>query len=229
MFARISRRYDLLNRLMTFGQDTRWRREAVRRLRARGDARLLDLGAGSGDLAVEALRQVPNARLVAADFTPEMLAVGRRRKEGDRMAWVVADAMQLPFAGRSFAGLTAGFLLRNVADVDQALGEAHRVLEPGGCMVCLDTTPLPHNLLRPLLSFHLRWVIPALGGLIAGDARAYRYLADSTEGFLDAETLAERMRASGLVQVRLKRRMLGAIAIHWGERPKGSNGDRPTL
>lgn len=218
MFGRIARRYDLVNRLMTLGQDVRWRREAVRRLAPPPQGRVLDLGAGTGDLALEVRRQAPQAHVVAADFTPEMVALGRRRPGAESVAWVIADALHLPFADGVFDGVVSGFLLRNVVDLERALEEQHRVLRPGGRLVALDTTPPRPGPLRPLLEFHLHTVIPLLGRLVAGDAEAYRYLPDSTERFETAEGLAERLRRLGFAQVGFVRRMFGTVAIHWGTR-----------
>jgi demethylmenaquinone methyltransferase/2-methoxy-6-polyprenyl-1,4-benzoquinol methylase len=219
MFGRIARRYDVLNRLMTAGQDAAWRRSLIRRVAPRPGERLLDLGAGTGDLAFEILRQCPQARVVAADFTPEMLAVGRRRARGDRVDWVVADAHHLPFPPGTFDALVSGFLLRNVGDLDAALREQARLLRPAGRLACLDTTPPKPGLLRPLLRFHLRVVIPLLGRCIAGDAEAYNYLPASTEAFQTAEALARRMAEAGFRSVHFVRRMLGTIALHWGIAP----------
>ncbi len=218
MFGRIARRYDLLNRLMTLGQDLRWRREAVRRLAPAPGSRVLDLGAGTGDLALEVLRQAPRARVVAADFTPEMVALGRRRPGGERVAWVIADALHLPFADGAFDAVVSGFLLRNVVHLERALAEQRRALRPGGRLVALDTTPPRPGPLRPLLDFHLHTVVPLLGRLVAGDAEAYHYLPASTERFETAEGLAERLRRLGFAEVGFVRRMLGTVAIHWGIR-----------
>jgi demethylmenaquinone methyltransferase/2-methoxy-6-polyprenyl-1,4-benzoquinol methylase len=221
MFARIARRYDLMNRLMTFGRDIAWRREVIARAGLRPGGRLLDLGAGTGDLALEALRQTPAARVAAADFTPEMIEVGRRRPGADRIAWVTADAYRLPFATRSFDAVVSGFLLRNVANLEDAVAEQVRVLRPGGRLVALDTAPPRPGPLRPLLRFHLHRVIPALGLLVTGDAEAYDYLPDSTDRFLAPEDLAAKIDHAGLEGVGFVRRMLGAIAITYGSKAKG--------
>jgi demethylmenaquinone methyltransferase/2-methoxy-6-polyprenyl-1,4-benzoquinol methylase len=218
MFSRIAPRYDLLNRLMTLGQDMRWRREAIRRLQVQADTVVLDLGAGTGDIAFEIARNYPDTFVVACDFTLDMIRVGKERPGGDSVVWVIADAQQLPFAKVSVSGVISGFLLRNVPDIDGTLGEHVRVLKAGGRAVSLDTTPPRRNLLKPLIEFHLHYVIPFLGKMIAGDAAAYTYLPDSTEGFLTAEILAERFRKVGMVDVGFVRRMLGTIGIHWGKK-----------
>jgi len=218
MFDRIAPRYDLLNTLMTFGRDRAWRRETVRRLLLDGDERLLDLGTGTGDLAFEARRRAPAARITAADFAAAMLHRGQRRTGAGTVGWLIADALHLPFAAGTFHRVVSGFLLRNVASLNAALTEQHRVLRPGGRLACLDTTPPRPGLLRPLLNFHLQRVIPALGRIVAGDPEAYNYLPGSTARFLPAEELARRLTSAGFHKVGFVRRMFGTIAIHWGER-----------
>jgi len=218
MFDRIAGRYDLLNRLMTFGQDRRWRREAVSRLSLTSRTRVLDLGAGTGDLSLEVLRQQNDARPTAADFSLPMMHVGQQRPGGERAGWVMADALRLPFAPATFDGVVSGFLLRNVSDVSPALAEQARVLRPGGRLVCLDTTPAS-GWMRPLLRFHLHVVIPLLGRWVAGDREAYNYLPDSTERFLTAGALASRLAEAGMIQVGFVRRMFGTVAIHWASKP----------
>lgn len=218
IFGRIAPRYDLMNRLMTFGQDVRWRREVIRRAALAAGSRLLDLGAGTGDLAREALRQCPRARVTAADFTLEMMQVGRGRP-GAAFAWTAADALKLPFAAGYFDALVSGYLLRNVADLDQALGEQLRVLKPGGWMVTLDTTRPVRNLLSPLISIHMHFVIPLLGTLLTGQRDAYTYLPDTSEHFLSAEALAERLARAGFEGVGFHRFNFGTMAIHWGRKP----------
>jgi demethylmenaquinone methyltransferase/2-methoxy-6-polyprenyl-1,4-benzoquinol methylase len=214
MFGRIAGRYNLLNRLMTFGQDVRWRRIAVSQLDLPAAARALDIGAGTGDLAFEIDRQTPDARIVAADFTPEMLHTGRGRAKKHQPAWLVADALKLPLASGSFDGVISGFLLRNVVDLPRALGEQARVLRPGGRWVALETTPPPSGIMRPLIELQLRIVIPLLGRLIAGDPAAYRYLPRSTEGFVEPDRLADMIADAGFEQVGYRRFMFGTIAIH---------------
>jgi demethylmenaquinone methyltransferase/2-methoxy-6-polyprenyl-1,4-benzoquinol methylase len=219
MFGRIARRYDLMNRLMTAGQDVIWRREVIRRAKIPPGGRLLDLGAGTGDLVREAVVQNPACHPVAADFTMEMMQVGRSHPDALQVDWAGADALSLPFPAGKFDASVSGFLLRNVSDVRQVLREQYRILKPGGRMVALDTTRPPQNVLSPFIHFHLHFVIPALGQWITGDGSAYTYLPESTESFLGAEQLAARMIAAGFREVGFRRLMFGTIAIHWGSRP----------
>ena len=215
MFARIAPRYDLMNRLMTVGQDVHWRREVIQRAAIPSGGSLLDLGAGTGDLANEALRQYPGCRIVAADFTVQMMRYGIQHTSAG-IGWSTADALHLPFQTGVFDAVVSGFLLRNVTSLTQALNEQYRVLKRGGRMVALDTTRPPRSLLSPLIGAHLKWVIPALGRLVTGEREAYTYLPDSTAGFLRAEQLAARMVFAGFREVGFHRLMFGTAAIHWG-------------
>jgi len=207
MFTRIASHYDLMNRLMTFGQDRQWRREVIQRANLPPEkGRLLDLGGGTGDLGFETLRQHPTALPVEADFTIEMLRVGQQRTPSQLtnytvtqspISWSAADGLNLPFVNAAFDAVVSGFLMRNVINVSRALHEQHRVLEPGGRIVILDTTRPRKNLLTPFVRFHMHRVIPSLGRLISGEGDAYAYLPDSSEAFLSAEELAVKMVAAG--------------------------------
>ena len=218
MFARIARRYDLMNRLMTVGQDRRWRREVIRRAALPAGGRLLDIGAGTGDLAREALRQYPDCHPVAADFTLEMMRVGKDRVTLSGLGWSATDALSLPFPSGGFDAVVSGFLLRNVSDIQGALREQHRVLAPGGSIVVLDTTRPSKNLLSPLINFHLHTVIPALGQVVTGSKEAYTYLPETTDAFLEAKKLAALMVQAGFREVGFHHLMFATIAIHWGRK-----------
>lgn len=216
MFSRIAKRYDRLNRIMTFGQDRSWRQQAVKLLQLKPADRILDIGTGTGDLAYEVFRQQPAAMVAAADFTSAMIQIGRARTDGAQPAWIIADTTQLPFAAGTFNGIISGFLLRNVADLPQALIEQIRVLKAGGRWVALETTPPSTNLLQPLIQFYLRRIIPALGHWLAGDSEAYRYLPSSTEGFLAPTSMQQALQQAGLTEVHYQRMMLGTVALYWG-------------
>jgi demethylmenaquinone methyltransferase / 2-methoxy-6-polyprenyl-1,4-benzoquinol methylase len=217
VFDRIAPRYDLMNRLMTGAQDVRWRRLVIALARLPRGGRLLDLGAGTGDLAREALRQDPTCSPLAADFTLQMMLTGKRRDDGD-LEWAASDALRLPFPDSAFDALVSGFLMRNVTDITRALSEQMRVLKPGAWMVCLDTTRPQPSLLSPFIKFHMRFVIPLLGTLITGQRDAYTYLPVSSENFLRAEELLARLAAAGFREVGFRRMMFGTVAVHWGRK-----------
>ena len=215
MFTQIAKRYDLMNRLMTGFQDVRWRKHVIRRARLTNNASLLDLGTGTGDLAREALMQFPQAKIIAADFTFEMMRVGQ--KTGP-LNFSNADALHLPFDNSSFDAVISGFLMRNLIDLQKGIEEQFRVLKNGGHIVILDTTRPKKNILSPFIWIHMHFIIPTLGGLLTGVSEAYRYLPDTTEGFVTAEEMASRMLSAGFKNINFKRLMFGTIAIHWGEK-----------
>ena len=215
MFTKIAHRYDLMNRLMTGGQDIRWRKQVIKLARLTPNASLLDLGTGTGDLAREALLQEPQAKVTAADFTVEMMRVG---KKSGNLQFSAADALNLPFKDTTFDAVVSGFLMRNVTDIQQALKEQYRALKPGGRIVILDTTRPKKNILSPFIWLHMHFIIPTVGGLLSGERDAYNYLPDTTENFLTAEQLASRMIAVGFKKVDFKRLMFGTIGMHWGEK-----------
>ena len=216
LFTRIAGKYDLMNRLMTFGQDMGWREEVLQRARLAPDCSLLDLGAGTGDLARLAHKQAPTARVVAADFTYEMMRAGRQPT--DTFGWANADALAIPFGNENFDAVVSGYLMRNVIDRALALQEQLRVLKPGGRVVILDTTRPQRNLLSPFIWVHLHIIIPFFGTLLSGHSDAYTYLPDSTEDFLSAEELAQKMKDAGFQAVGFRRFMFGTMAIHWGRK-----------
>lgn len=222
MFGRIAERYNLMNRLMTGGQDQRWRRFVIKQAAIPPNGKVLDLATGTGDIAFEALKSTPSAQVVGADFALPMMYVGQRNANyGQKIEWAGADALQLPFTDDTFDAVTSGYLVRNVIDIHQTLREQLRILKRGGRIVILDTSPPPNNLLRPFILFHLKYVIPTLGRLISGKAAAdaYEYLPESTQSFKTPEELAAIMREVGIENVQYKMFMFGTMAVHWGSKP----------
>lgn len=216
MFSKIALRYDRMNWIMTGGQYKRWNRKVIQILQICPGQTILDIGCGTGDLAFEAQKQCEDAVIIAGDFTLQMMMAGSQR---GRMSFTAADAMLLPFDDASFDGAVSGYLARNVGDLDTALSEQRRILKPGGRIVILDTTRPGCNLFSPFIWLHMHLVIPLLGWVISGVGEAYQYLPNSSERFLLAEELAERLKKNGFVDVHFQRLMLGTIAIHWGSKP----------
>lgn len=222
MFGRIAGRYDLMNHLMTFGRDQAWHREVVRRASPPRGGRLLDIGSGTGGIVCAALDRDSTLSAVAADFTFEMMTAGRSRMAHRKILWCGADALDLPFADNTFDAVTSGYLVRNVVDIRQAFREQIRVVRPGGKVVCLETSPPPAGMLRPLIGLYLRTVIPLAGRLIGGDQDAYRYLPESTRQFHPPDMLRSVMQAAGLAKVEFCRRMHGTVVILEGTKPGGA-------
>ncbi len=218
MFNRIAPRYDLMNRLMTGGMDVRLRKIVIQRAKLPSRGTLLDLGAGTGDLAQEAIRQYPEANVIAADFTLGMMQAGQKRS-GPKVDFSAADALQIPFASQSFDAVVSGFLLRNVVDLPGALKEQWRIIKPGGIFVSLDTTKPRKSLLSPFINFHMHQVIPFLGNLLTGDREAYVYLPTTTVHFLSAEELVVYLAQAGFQKIMFQRAMFNTVAIHWAQKP----------
>ena len=220
MFGRIAPRYDLMNRLMTAFRDQKWRRFAVTAVAVPPGGRLLDVGTGTGDFLPLLAEAAPEARAIGVDLSFEMLAVGRPKLIGldGRAAFVQGDALCLPFPDNSFDGLVNGFLLRNVADVPQALAEMRRVVRPRARVVILEITPVSMPIWGELFRFYFGRIVPWLGGLIAGASDAYTYLPASVERFVTATELQQLMTEAGLHNVRYTKLMLGTVALHIGEK-----------
>lgn len=218
MFDRIVGRYDTMNRLMTAGMDGRWRRAAARVAIGAGAERVLDLATGTGDLAIELVRQGAPV-VIGVDFSGDMLgaAEAKLRARGvRRVSLARGDAMRLPMVSESFDAVTVAFGLRNMPDYAAAVVEMARVLRPGGRVVILEMTPLRRPLLNRLFGLYFEKIVPLVGGLISGDLEAYRYLPRSVRAFPPAGELAGMMRAAGLRDVRFRRFALGTVALHVG-------------
>ena len=218
MFGRIAKRYNLINRLMTAGQDQRWRRFVIGKAAVPRHGVVLDLATGTGDIAFEIVKREPTAQVIAADFALPMMQVGQTMPFGQLVSWCAADAMNLPFASESFDAVVSGYLVRNVSDLPRTLAEQVRVLKPGGRVVILDTTPPPPNVLRPAIIAYLKYGIPLMGRMISGKqgADAYRYLPESTQAFRTPDELAELMHKAGIQPVEYTTFMFGTVAVHWG-------------
>ncbi|NOR25281.1 MAG: ubiquinone/menaquinone biosynthesis methyltransferase [Desulforhopalus sp.] len=218
MFDAIAGRYDLMNRVMTMGQDQKWRRFVVNMAGDPGDGLSLDLATGTGDIGALMTDIHPQAIVVGGDFSLNMLKEAKKRFSDKQIYWQACDANLLPFGDDTFESVTFGYLLRNVDDALKVLEEVRRVLKPGGKVVCLDTTPPAKNFFYPFVRFYFRFGIPVLGRLIANDEAAYAYLTGSTMDFYNAEQLARLFSDAGYVNVGYKKFMLGTIGIHWGEK-----------
>jgi len=193
MFGRIARRYDLANHLLSGGADFLWRRRAAKMVEGWRPKHVLDLATGSGDLALALQRRLPEATIIAADFSPEMLAVAKRK--GVRET-VLADALRLPFPDESFDCITVAFGLRNMADWSVALHEMSRVLRSSGHLLILDFS-LPTGLLRPAYRFYLHRCLPIFASLVTGQKEAYDYLGGSIEKFPSGDGMIQLIAENG--------------------------------
>ncbi len=223
MFDQIAGRYDLLNRLMSMGIDQSWRRKTVAALKLPAGARVLDLATGTGDLALMIARLHTDARVVGSDPSSRMLEVGvqkvMRTGLADRVQLEIGDAQALPYENDSFDGCCIAFGIRNVPDRSAALAEMARVTKPGGRVAVLELGEPGVGWLSPFARFHVRKVIPRIGGMLSG-SREYKYLQESIAAFPPADQFAEQMQASGLKVLDVQPLTFGACNLFVAE-PQG--------
>jgi demethylmenaquinone methyltransferase / 2-methoxy-6-polyprenyl-1,4-benzoquinol methylase len=219
VFDQVAGRYDLMNDLMSGGVHRLWKDAMVDWLAPRPGQDLLDVAGGTGDVAFRlAARTGGQARITVCDINERMVRVGRDRAL-DRgitggIDWLVGDAQSLPVADRSVDAYTIAFGLRNVTEIDTALREARRVLQPGGRFLCLEFSRVVVPLLGALYDRFSFDVVPWLGAQVAGDREAYQYLVESIRRFPDQETLARRIEGAGLGRVKLRNLSGGIAALH---------------
>ena len=224
LFARIARRYDLINDLQSFGLHRGWKRRVVELAQIKNGGRALDLCCGTGDISF-ALAQ-KGAVVTGLDFSPEMLEVAaqRRQAKADSKAqdlkFIQGDAQQIPFAENSFDVVTVGYGLRNLTSWERGLDEMHRVAKPGGRLIVLDFGKPANALWRTIYFTHLRCSVPLIGLLFCGNAQAYAYILESLKNYPAQLAVAEKMRALKLNNVRVINLLGGAMAINYGEKPR---------
>jgi demethylmenaquinone methyltransferase/2-methoxy-6-polyprenyl-1,4-benzoquinol methylase len=220
VFESVATKYDLMNDLMSFGVHRLWKRFALSQTGLKPGMRALDLGGGTGDLALALTAQVGEAgKVVLSDINAAMLEVGRGRLIDAGVAgnveFVQANAEALPFADRSFDCVTIAFALRNVTDKDAALREMRRVLKPGGRALVLEFSA-PDAALKPAYDLYSFKVLPTMGKLVANDPDSYRYLAESIRMHPDQETLKAMMERAGFDKVEYHNLSGGIVALHKG-------------
>jgi len=217
MFAEIAPTYDLLNGLMSFSMHHRWRALAVKTLKLQPGDHALDVCCGTGDFVLALEKVVGKSGFVAGiDFCAPMLE--QAAKKVDKNVLTLGDACNLPVANESFSGVTVGWGIRNVPDIDAAHQEIARVLRPGGRFVSLDMARPRNPLMRAMSEFIFNTLVPKLGTLF-GKTQAYTYLPKSTQRFKTREELAASMESAGLVDVGHRDLMFGNICLHFGRKP----------
>ncbi len=226
MFDQVAERYDLLNDVLSLGQDRRWRRVVAGAVAARAGERVLDLAAGTGTSAKSFT--AAGADCVACDFSLGMLEAGIRRLRAPRarahpgagrVRFVAGDALRLPFGDMSFDAVTISFGLRNVADSEAALAEMLRVTRPGGRLVICEFGHLRSPWLDALYARYLMTALPAVARRLSRVGDAYEYLAESIRDWPPREELAERIAAAGWSAVRWRDLTLGVVTVHAARRP----------
>ena len=215
LFARIARRYDRINDLMSWGMHRRWKRRLVSLAAPRHGEKALDLCCGTGDVARK-LAAAPGApgEVIGLDFTEEMLEIARRVTPGTLpVSYRQGDALALPFPDASFDIVTCAYGLRNLADLDRGLREAARVLRPGGRLASLEFGRPANPLLSVLYFAYLRAALPIFGWMFFGDPHTYGYIFATVSRFPGQRELASRMKDAGFASVDVHDSMGGAMGI----------------
>ena len=224
IFAAIAKRYDFLNSLLSLRRDGSWRKFAANISEVTEKSKVLDVCAGTGELALAYVDVIGDgASVIGTDFCFEMLAIGKEKVERQRRAHafipIEADTLRLPFADGTFDVVSVGFGIRNVADVELGIREMTRVAVKGGRVVILEFTQPGAPLFRHLYYFYFKKVLPCIGNLISKNQDdAYGYLPKSVMQFPNCERLKALMEACGLEEVRFYRKTFGIVAIHVGRK-----------
>ncbi len=220
MFGRVAPRYDLLNHLLSFNLDKRWRTRTVNRIEAqlkRPNARVLDLCCGTGDVLLE-MEHRRGAAVLGSDFCHPMLVAARNKIDAQRFRSPLfeADALALPLADNSLDLITIAFGFRNLTNYEGGLRELLRVLRPGGQLAILEFSQPSNWAFGAVYGFFSTRVLPWVGGIVSGAPEAYSYLPESIRKFPGAEALADAMRSNGFSKVEFERMTGGAVALHLG-------------
>lgn len=215
MFDQVAKNYDRTNTVLSMGNDQLWRAATTRAIAPKPGQRILDLAAGTGASSVSLARS--GAEIVAADFSPGMIAEGRRRHDGIRnLTFTEADATNLPFEDDSFDTVTMSFGLRNVNEPRTALRELLRVTRPGGRIVVCEFSHPPSRVFSGLYGFYNNRVLPVVAKAVSSNAEAYEYLNESIRDWPDQRTLAAWIRDAGWTDVAYRNLSFGIVALHRG-------------
>ena len=218
VFSHIAGRYDVMNSIISMGLHHSWRRRTVAEASLTPGCTVLDIAAGTGDLALALARTGVPARVVATDFVSEMLDIGRLKAADYRgtaqLTFELQDGQALTYSDASFDVVTVSFGIRNMPDRAAAFREAWRVLKDGGRYLILEFTAPRNALFRPLFRFYTGSIVPLLGQIVARDRASYQYLNDSIMQFPAPESLAAELRAAGFTEVRWVPMLFGAVNLH---------------
>jgi ubiquinone/menaquinone biosynthesis methyltransferase len=220
LFDTIADRYDLITRLLSYGQDRRWKTRLVDLASPRAGTRAIDLASGTGDIAFALAAR--GCRVVALDVTTRMLQLAREKHAGGETVFVTGDMMALPFPSASFDVATTGYGIRNVPRIETALAEIHRVLKPGGLLLSLDFNRPANALVRGVYLGYLTVVGSTLGALLHGDPDTYRYIPASIRRYPGAHGVATLLAGAGFTDCRVVPLLGGLMAINTARRAEAA-------
>jgi demethylmenaquinone methyltransferase / 2-methoxy-6-polyprenyl-1,4-benzoquinol methylase len=222
VFEKISDNYDKMNSVISFQQHIKWRKDTMKKMNVQPGSKALDVCCGTADWTIALADAVgPDGKVVGLDFSQNMLNVGVEKVKElglKQVELVHGNAMELPFPDNSFDYVTIGFGLRNVPDYLQVLKEMHRVVKPGGIVVCLETSQPTLIGYKQLYYFYFRFIMPIFGKLLAKSYNEYAWLHESARDFPGMRELARMFEQAGLTEVKYKPYSGGAAAVHIGKK-----------
>ena len=224
LFDNLAPNYDRFNRWVSFFRDETWRRKTIELLDDCKRGSVLDLAAGTGDLARSALKAgAQQVHVFDIAFNMLIQAKAKLRDENSQVSKInfeLGSAARLPFKDNSFDGIVSGFAMRNVFHfLDEVLSEMHRVLKPGGRFAVLELSQPQNLILRAGFRVHMKTIMPLIGKLTAGKSTPFQYLCETTMTFLSPEEFGQRLQKAGFAGVSWKNFLFGGIAIHFGQKP----------
>lgn len=218
VFKNVAPKYDIMNDLMSLYIHRLWKDYFVSKLNPLPGTKLIDVAGGTGDIATRFLKKSDsNSTAIVCDINEHMIQEGRLRfPDNPRLGWITGDALELPFDDNSFDAYTVAYGIRNVADLYQALDEAHRVLKPGGIFMCLEFSHVKNPLLKKPYEKYLLEALPIMGEIVVGDYKSYRYLAESILDFPEQEDFRQMIAKAGFKYASYENLMQGISCIHHG-------------
>lgn len=222
MFNRIAPYYDFLNRLLSLGIDTTWRKKAIQNIKSDQPQVILDVATGTADVAMETARQLQPEKIIGIDISSQMLDIGRRKIKKDGLDTIISlqegDSENLPFADNTFDAVTVAFGVRNFENLEKGLAEMNRVLKPGGKLVVLEFSRPTLFPFRQLFNGYFKYILPLIGRLTSKDPKAYRYLYESVQAFPDGQDFVDFLQKTGYTDNQCKPLTLGICSLYWGRK-----------
>lgn len=221
MFDNIAHRYDFLNHLLSLGIDTIWRKKAIRTIKQIDPVRMLDIATGTGDLAFEARRQMPDVHIVGLDLSEGMLSKAREKaieRKLTNMEWTKGDSENLSFEDTSFDAVSVAFGVRNFENLEAGLKEIYRVMKPGGRLAVLEFSKPKKFPVKQVFNFYFKKILPTTGRMISKDARAYAYLPESVQAFPEGADFIAKLETTGFKACKDQPLTFGICSLYTAEK-----------